>query len=127
MHGFAGLHRNFLTWLVLLIIVGTQWVSCFTFLGRPIFEARLEDGREFYITVVCGASVLLANALFKAIPARWIAKMPTLDEDKAVGSDSKMMSMYQKGASAKAFNKKPAQQAVEVEDDDEYQQVNSSH
>lgn len=42
MHGFTGLTRNFLTWLIILIIVGVQWASCFTFLGRPIFEASME-------------------------------------------------------------------------------------
>lgn len=42
MHGFTGLTRNFLTWLIILIIVGVQWTSCFTFLGRPIFEASTQ-------------------------------------------------------------------------------------
>jgi len=41
MHGFTGLTRNFLTWLIILIIVAVQWASCFTFLGRPIFEASM--------------------------------------------------------------------------------------
>jgi len=44
MHGFSGLFRNVLTWIIILTIVAVQVVSCFTFLGRPIFEASMDVG-----------------------------------------------------------------------------------
>ena len=72
--------------------------------------------------------MLLANALLKAIPARWIAKIPTLDESKALGGESKLMSAYDTQSKAKAFSKKGALQVeidVQQEDDDEYKQVSS--
>lgn len=126
MHGFSGLFRNTLTWIIILIITGVQVASCFTFLGAPIFEAsNLVKTRTFLICVVAASSVLLANALLKAIPSRWIAKMPTLDESKAMGGDSKLMSAYDTQSKAKAFNKKAAAPQVDEHDDDEYQQVNS--
>jgi magnesium-transporting ATPase (P-type) len=114
MHGFAGLLRNFLTWFIILIIAGVQVVSCFTFLGRPIFEASNDiTARQFLICIVAASSVLLANALLKAIPSRWIAKMPTLDESKAIGGESKLMSAYDTQSKAKAFTKKAAPQVVD--------------
>ena len=103
MHGCEKLHKNFLTWLILLIIAGVQVAGCFTFLGFLIFEARKTEGREFAVCVVAAASVIVANALLKLIPARWIAKMPALDESKALGGGSKLMSAYEKQASAKAL------------------------
>jgi len=121
MHGFTGLTRNFLTWLIILIIVAVQWTSCFTFLGRPIFEASmLVTYKQFFICVTSAASILLANCILKAIPSRWIAKLPTLDESKSLGGSSKLMAAYDSQAKAKAFKKKEAPQAV-LQDDDEYQ------
>lgn len=103
MHGCEKLHKNFLTWLILLIIAGVQWAGCFTFLGFLIFEARKTEAREFAVCVVAAASVVVANALLKLIPSRWIAKMPSLDESKALGGGSKLMSAYEKQAAAKAL------------------------
>jgi magnesium-transporting ATPase (P-type) len=99
-HGFAGLHKNFLTWVILAILVAVQFLACFTFLGVPIFEtsvkgnADMEGGRHFAITVVSAGSIFLVNAMLKLIPSRWIAKMPQLDESKSVGANSKLVSMY---------------------------------
>ena len=116
-HGFAGLHRNFLTWIILLVLIAVQFAACFTFLGVPVFETSLnyntgsvlvlgelvyyegtEKGRYFAITVVSAAAILLINALLKLIPQRWISKMPQLDENRAIGSDSKLVSMYDRSA-----------------------------
>ena len=103
MHGFEKLPRNFLTWVILLIIAGVQIAGCFTFLGFLIFEARKTEAREFAVCVTAAASVVPANALLKLIPSRWIAKMPSLDESKSLGGGSKLMSAYEKQASAKAL------------------------
>ena len=46
MHGFSGLIRNKLTWIVILIIVGVQIASCFTFLGFPVFKVSLVLGDD---------------------------------------------------------------------------------
>lgn len=70
--------------------------------------------------MVSASSIMLANCILKAIPSRWIAKMPTLDESKSLGGSSKLMSAYEAQAKAKAFKKKEAPQAVQ-QDDDEYQ------
>ena len=122
MHGFSALHRNLLSIFVLLVIFGVQFLACFTFLGRPIFETQTVTAREFAVCVVAGASVLIANALLKAIPERWISKMPTLDEKKAIGGNSKMMAAYNKQAHAKAYTKKTGPAYEEVGDDDGYQE-----
>jgi len=44
MHGFANLHRNKFTVFIILVIVAVQSTACFTFLGRPIFEADIHTG-----------------------------------------------------------------------------------
>jgi Ca2+-transporting ATPase len=108
MHGFSGLIRNPLTWIMLLIISGTQFLACFTFLGRPIFETAKTGGRGFLICVFAASSALLANALLKLIPQRWIAKIPVMDESAKIGGNSKLMSAYQSQADAKGlgFGKK---------------------
>jgi magnesium-transporting ATPase (P-type) len=90
-NGFAGLHKNLLTVIILAILVAVQFAACFTFLGIPVFETsvrgekNLEGGRHFAITVVSASSILLINAMLKLIPSKWIAKMPQLDESKAIG------------------------------------------
>ena len=111
MHGFAGLHRNFLTWLIILILVAIQVVACFTFLGMPLFKASITTdkggyGRHFAITVVAASAILVINALLKLIPSHWIGKKMQLDESKSIGGDSKLMSSYETQAKAKAFSKK---------------------
>lgn len=80
--------------------------------------------RDFFVCVMSASSVLVANAMLKAIPARWIAKMPTLDESKAIGGGSKLMSAYDNQAKAKAYVQKDVA-APEVDDnsDDGYQNV----
>ena len=111
MFGFSGLLRNFYTCMVILIIVAVQYVACFTFFGRALFEASMYvDTRSFFVCVISASSVVLANAMLKAIPARWIAKMPTLDENKSVGGGSGLMSAYDKQSKAKAFQKKQQQE-----------------
>lgn len=97
---------NFLTWIILLIIIAVQTVSCFTFIGNPLFQVGNVSGREFAVTVTCAASVLIANTIFKFIPERWVAKMPTLNESKSLGSNTRLMAAYDKQASAGFMKKK---------------------
>ena len=114
MHGLTGLFRNKLTVFVIAIIVGVQVAACFTFLGVPVFEASKDiPGRHFAITVVAASSLLLGNAILKFIPQRWLAKVPTLDESKAIGGNSRLMSAYNTQANARAYPVK-SQQAAPV-------------
>ena len=76
MNGFSGLHKNFMTYLIILIIFAVQFLSCFTFLGRIFFEAGRTGGREFLVTIVAAASVLLANCLLKLLPDSLLGKVP---------------------------------------------------
>jgi len=71
--------------------------------------------------VAAAASILLANCILKAIPARWLAKLPSFDESKSLGGSSKLMTAYESQANAKAFKKKEPSQAV-LRNDDEYQE-----
>ena len=104
MHGFHALHKNFTTWLVLLIIIAVQVLACFTWLGRPIFETRKCDGRGWFITVVMASSVILVNMLLKLIPESWISKMPEINEDEAVGRDSFLTKTFNEQSKAKAYD-----------------------
>lgn len=125
MHGFGGLIRNKLTLFIILIIIAVQITACFTFLGFPIFKASLvlddgyaDAGRHFAISVVCGASILLTNALLKLIPSRWISKMPQLDESKSIGGNTRIMAAYDKQAKSKAFSGKKTGAAEQVPEED---------
>jgi len=109
MHGFSQLWRNFTTIMVLAIILAIQVLACLTSIFYPIFEVSKQTTREFVITLVSAASLLLANALLKFIPERWLGKMPALNEEKAVGSENALMKGFDNHAKAKAFKKGGAQ------------------
>ena len=102
--GFSGLHKNFMTILIILVICGVQVLSCLTGLGRPIFETKAVDMHSFSITIVCAISCMAVNALLKVIPDRWISKMPSLDENSKIGGNSKLMSAYDTQSKAKALS-----------------------
>ena len=132
LHGFQMLTRNLLTLFVILVIAGVQLTACFTFLGRPVFEASSEiTMRQFGICVVIGASTIPANALFKFIPNSWIEKrMPALNEEQSIGANNKLMGAYDKQASAKAYAGKNKAEAVAYEEtptheenDDDYRRL----
>jgi len=118
MHGFSGLIRNKLTWFVLLIIIGVQILACFTFLGVPIFETTSTPGRHFAISVVAASSMLLGNSILKFIPNRWIEKLPTVDENKSIGGNTKLMSAYSTQANAKAYTGKQAAAPAQIDESD---------
>lgn len=103
MNGFQNLHRNFLTVMIILLIVGIQFLSCFTFLGRIFFEAAVTGGREWTVTIVAAASVLVANALLKLVPEGIFAKGPQLNEEEPIGGQSKLLTAFNSNAKGKAF------------------------
>lgn len=125
LNSFTGLFRNFYTIMVLVTIFAVQWVACFTFFGRALFEASLYVSmRDFFVCVVSASSVLVANMMLKAIPSRWIAKMPTIPENRAIGSNNAIMNAYDKQAKGKAFKQGyAAQPQVDDSNDDGYQNV----
>jgi len=85
MNGFSGIYKNFMTCLIILIIVAVQFFSCFTFLGRIFFEAHITGGREWFVTIVAASAVLAANSLLKLLPDTLLAKMPKLNEQEPMG------------------------------------------
>ena len=104
-NGFSGLHRNYLTVLIILLIIGIQFLSCFTFLGRIFFEAAYTGGREWMVTIVAAASVLLANALLKFVPESIFAKAQ-LDEAEPIGGTSVLLRAYSGHAKGKFIKPK---------------------
>ena len=103
LHGFHGLHKNFMTWLVLLVIFGVQFFSCFTWIFRPIFETQPVAARSFAVSIAMAASVLLANTLLKFIPEKWISKMPEINEENAVGKNSFLTKTFDEQSKKKAY------------------------
>ena len=89
--------------MIILLIVGIQFLSCFTFLGRIFFEAAVTGGREWTVTIVAASSVLVANALFKLVPESIFAKGPQLNEEAPIGGQSKLLSAFNSNAKGKAF------------------------
>lgn len=102
-NGFAGLHRNLYTWLIILVIIGIQFACCYTKIMLPIFETRPVESRMFCISVASASSVLVASAIIKMIPARLVSKIPTLDEEKSIGGDSKFVSAFDSSSKGAAF------------------------
>ena len=114
-HGCAGIHRNMLTWVILLVLIAVQIFACFTFLGVPVFETSLfvktddQAGRNFAITLVSAASIFVMNALMKCVPVRWVKKIvPRLNENKAIGGKSRLMQAYERHGKAKMLTDQPA-------------------
>lgn len=105
MHGFTALHRNFMTYIVILIIIGVQVLSCFTWIGRPILETAKVEGRGWFITIILASSVFIVNALLKLIPMEWASKyLDRLDvEENAIGKDSALLTAYNKQSKQKAY------------------------
>ena len=130
-NGFSGLHRNFLTMMIILLIIGIQFLSCFTFLGRIFFEAAYTGGREWMVTIVAAASVMLASALLKFVPESIFAKAQ-LDEEAPIGGHSVLLRAYDGHAKGKAFKAKsdtsangyepPAVSVDDAEQDDNSQE-----
>lgn len=110
-HGCSSIHRNLLTWVIILVLIVVQILACFTFLGVPVFETSLnaginvEAGRHFSISLVCASGILLINALMKCVPARWITKIvPKLNERRPIGENSSFMQAYERHAKAKMIS-----------------------
>lgn len=106
-NGFSGLHRNLMTIFIILLIIGVQFLSCFTFLGRIFFEAAHTGAREWMVCVVAASSVLMANALIKFIPESIFAKAQ-LNEKEPIGGNSKFLKAYDSHAKKKAFKSEAA-------------------
>lgn len=118
MNSFHGLHKNFMTWLVLACIFAVQFFACFTWLGRPVFETRAISDRDFFVTVAAAASVLVANNLLKLIPEALVSKIPTMDEEKAMGSENAIMRVYDEQATGE-FPGAAAQFGLQNDDKDQ--------
>lgn len=97
--------ENWVFVLILLLLAFMQVIFCFTWFGEVVIEAE-NDGLEenptnFTVCIAFGATVLAAGALFKYFPERFAKKLPSLDEDKALGSDNALMKAYDQQANAK--------------------------
>lgn len=103
LHGFHGLHLNFMTWLILLVIFAVQFFACFTWLFRPIFETQPVEPRGFAVTICMAASVILVNMLLKFIPEKWISKLPEMNEENAVGKGSFLTKTFDEQSKKKAY------------------------
>lgn len=117
-HYFSGLHRNFMTWLILICIFTVQFFACFTWLGRPIFETRVIQPRDFAVSVACASSLIVASILLKMIPESLVSKIPSLDEDKSLGSENAIMRVYDEQATGEFPMNAGA--AIQEEDKESY-------
>jgi len=71
-----------------------QYVLCFLWIG-VIFEiAPVDETIQFTTCVALGASVLASAALLKYVPERLAVKLPVLNEDEALGSNTGLMKAY---------------------------------
>ena len=132
MNGFSGLHKNFLTVMIILLIIGIQFLSCFTFLGRIFFEAAYTGPREWMVTIVAASSVLLANILLKFVPEGIFAKAQ-INEAEPIGANSTLGRFYDnaKGTAFKPKSDAAAHGAYEppvsVNDEDQDQESSQEH
>lgn len=119
MNMFSNLHRNFMMLFILVLIVAVQWLCCFFWIGEIFEVSNLEETEMFTTGVAIGGSVLLSNILTKFLPKNIAAKLPTLDESKAIGEDSKLMQAYNTQAQAKVVVKKDKTPSVTASGEDD--------
>lgn len=97
---FNVFRRFFANWmfiLVLVIIFLVQWAaSNWVFF---LFETTQISAKDFFTSFVWGFTVVPIAWLVKLTPAAWVEKIPVkIDENKAMGENSKLMAAYQKNA-----------------------------
>lgn len=93
---FASFFSNWIFILVLAVIFFVQlWASSTNGIGW-LFETCAIEQQDFYSCVVWGSTSLLVAFLLKLTPAEWMEKVPIkIDENEALGADSKIMGTYQ--------------------------------
>jgi len=95
---------NWMFILVLAIIFFVQW-SASTWL-LFLFETTELSAKDFWTCFVWGFTVIPVAWLVKLTPAHWVEKLPVkIDENKAMGENSKLMAAYQKNAKGKVMPK----------------------
>lgn len=124
---FTGL--LFQNWFVAAIALGLavfQYVLCFVW-GKVIFSmSMVDESIQFTTCIALGASVCASAALLKYVPERLAVKLPTLNEDESLGSNTGLMKAYDTQAQAKAFEKKGAKggnQLLGGDDSQEFQEL----
>ena len=114
---------------IAVIIAVVQYGACFAEFVNAIFETEYLTDEEYQfsysVSVGYAVTVLASAILLKYVPVRLVEKLPVLDEDKSVGSDSKMMAMYNQQANAKVLGNKPATNQVTNDKDNDYQDPES--
>jgi magnesium-transporting ATPase (P-type) len=120
---FAGFFSNWIFILVLAVIYFVQlWASSPNGLGW-LFETCAIESQDFYSSIVWGSTSLLVAFLLKLTPAEWMEKVPIkIDENEALGADSKIMGTYQQ---QKQLNVRELAQKRSAANDDDYEKVES--
>ena len=88
-----------------------------------LFQTATIDGKTFWTTFVWGSTVLAISFLLKLTPQRFIEKIPIkINEDEALGADSKIVGMYA-NATAKKGDGAATTNNGDGEADDDFQQA----
>lgn len=130
---FNVFRRFFGNWMfiaVLVLIFLVQWSASNYWFGIFLFETTEISSQDFFTSFVWGFTVLPIAWLVKMTPVSWVEKLPVkIDENKAIGENSKLMNAYQKNAKGKVVAPKTnqvdddAHSSLNEDSDDHYRQV----
>lgn len=100
---FTHFFNNWIFLFVLAVVFCVQWSASHAggFNLTWMFETAEIDHQVFWTTFFWGSTSLVVAALLKLSPQAWLEKMPIkIDENKALGADSKLVSLYDKATNA---------------------------
>lgn len=116
---FTAFFNNWILILVIAIIFAVQsYASTETGLSLAwMFGTAEIDRQTFWTTVFYGFTTIIVSFVLKLSPKEWMEKVPIkIDENQALGADSKIVTLYEKGT------KKQGNVSINPAIDDDYQQ-----
>lgn len=113
---FTSFFNNWIFLVVLASIFAIQWFSVAS-ANTPLawlFGTTQIPQKDFWTSVIWGSTTLVVSFILKCTPQAWIEKMPIkIDENSALGENSKLVRLYEGKKSEEA---RPV--AAAVNDDD---------
>ena len=117
---FTSFFNNWIFIFVIGLIFAVQYYASTEqgFSLAWMFQTAEIDRQTFWTTVFYGATTILVSFVLKLSPKEWMEKVPIkIDENEALGADSKIVSIYEKQT------KKQVNVSINAagNDDDDYQ------
>lgn len=119
---FYGFLNNWVFVIIMAIVYIVQKMACQdgAFSLTWLFVTAPIENQTFYTCMMWGSTVIVISFLLKMTPAEWMEKVPIkIDENEAMGKESKIVGFYQAQKSAQGM---PFKRITTTENDDDFVQ-----